>query len=168
MRKTEPGIYSIGHGRKPIELFIAELKSFDIAYLCDVRSVPYSRFNPQYNQKALKAELEKQAITYVYLGEELGGRPGESSCYINGVVSYELVAGKPFFREGLERLLTANNKRLRIAIMCSETKPEDCHRSRLIGKELLERGLSVRHITKENTFILQQDLVFTKPKKEKR
>lgn len=157
---NESFIYSVGHGRKPIELFLKELHSFSIAFLCDVRSTPYSRFNPQYNRESLKASLEKAGIAYVYLGDLLGGQPKDGNCYINGNISYTKVAEQDFFKRGIERLLTAQHKGIRIAMMCSETKPEDCHRSRLIGHELLKLGLSLKHITGEEELKRQEELVF--------
>ncbi|MFL5752608.1 MAG: DUF488 family protein [Bacteroidia bacterium] len=155
----ETYIYSIGHGRKPIEVLIEELRSFEITYLADVRSIPYSRFNPQYNQHALKQELEKHGITYVYLGDLLGGRPKNEDCYPDGKISYEIIVAKSFFKEGLKRLLTAQQKHIPVAVMCSETKPEECHRSRLIGKELLNLNLSVKHIIGIKELKQQDELV---------
>src|SRR5699024_11881552 len=82
-------IYSIGHGNKKIEDFIAELKSFEIQFLLDIRSKPYSKWNPQFNQAALDLELENNGITYVFVGDTLGGLPEDRSCYdYNGKVVY--------------------------------------------------------------------------------
>jgi uncharacterized protein (DUF488 family) len=159
-------IYSIGHGRKPIEQFVRELLSFDVLYLCDVRSVPFSRFNPQYNQKMLHKTMEQYHIRYLHLGEQLGGRPSDPSCFDNDKLSYELMAQQDFFLEGISRLKEALQKNLRIAIMCSESDPAVCHRSLLIGKELLKQGISVRHILGENKFILQDNILIKKPKKK--
>lgn len=144
---SETSIYSIGHGNKSIEDFIAELKEHHVAYLLDIRSKPYSKWNPQYNQKALELELEKNNITYVFVGDSLGGLPEDRSCYdSNGKVVYDLIKDKDFFKKGLERIITANEKHIRLAMMCSESKPEECHRSKLIGQELLKEKISVKHI----------------------
>ena len=100
-------IYSIGHGNKKVEDFIAELKSFDIEYLLDIRSKPYSKWNPQFNQEALELELKNNDITYVFVGDTLGGLPKDRSCYDKNVkVVYDLIAEKDFFKEGLNRLTT--------------------------------------------------------------
>lgn len=140
-------IYSIGHGTKKIEEFISELKSFDINFLLDIRSKPYSKWSPHFNQIPLESELKKNAITYVFVGDTLGGLPADRSCYDDdGKVAYDLIKEKPFFLEGLRRLLVANEKKVRLAIMCSESKPEECHRSKLIGQELLKRDISLNHI----------------------
>ena len=142
-------IYSIGHGNKKIEDFIAELKSFNIQFLLDIRSKPYSKWNPQFNQSALEAELKKNKITYVFVGDTLGGLPEDRSCYNReGKVVYDLIKEKDFFKEGLKRLTTANDKGIYLAIMCSESKPEECHRSKLIGQELLKKDISLNHIVR--------------------
>jgi uncharacterized protein (DUF488 family) len=145
MRNTT--IYSIGHGNKKIEDFISELKSFDIKYLLDIRSKPFSKWNPQFNQKELKFKLKENGITYVFVGDTLGGLPEDRSCYdFNGKVVYDLIKEKHFFKKGLNRLTTANDKKIKLAIMCSESKPEECHRSKLIGQELLKKDISLNHI----------------------
>lgn len=155
MRDTT--IYSIGHGNKDIEDFIAELKSFDIEYLLDIRSKPFSKWNPQFNQSALELELKKHEIIYVFVGDTLGGLPEDRSCYdYNGKVVYDLIKEKDFFKEGLNRLTTANDKKIRLAIMCSESKPEECHRSKLIGQELLKKEISLKHIVSTSRVKSQQ------------
>jgi len=144
-------LYSIGHGNKTIEKFIKELKQFDIEYLVDVRTTPFSKWNPQFNQDALKLILKKHDIGYIFLGDKIGGLPSDKSCYTEeGKIDYELVREKNFFQEGLERLVKANSKQIRIAMMCSETNPEECHRSKLIGKELLLKGIDTNHILNQD------------------
>lgn len=140
-------IYSIGHGNKKFEDFLNELNSFNVKYLIDVRTSPYSKYNPQYNREFLKSNLETANITYVYLGENLGGLPSDRSCYIEGKVSYDLIKDKDFFKIGLVRLIKAYEKDINVALMCSETKPEECHRSKLIGQELLKKNIPIHHIT---------------------
>lgn len=153
-------IYSIGHGNKKIEDFIAELKSFKIQFLLDIRSKPYSKWNPQFNQGDLDLELEKNGITYVFVGDTLGGLPEDRSCYdYNGKVVYDLIKEKDFFKQGLERLTTANEKKINLAIMCSESKPEECHRSKLIGQELLNKEISLKHIVSDKRIKSQETVM---------
>ena len=160
-------IYSIGHGNKKIEDFIKELKSFDIHFLFDIRSKPYSKWNPQFNQNQLKFELKKNEITYVFVGDVLGGLPDDRSCYnYEGKVVYDLIKEKDFFKKGLERLTNANAKQISLAIMCSESKPEECHRSKLIGQELLKKEVSLNHIV-SNTRIKSQQTVMNELTKGK-
>ncbi|MCF8308708.1 MAG: DUF488 domain-containing protein [Bacteroidales bacterium] len=156
----ESTIYSIGHGNKKIEDFIDELKNYEISYVLDVRTKPYSKWNPQFNQPALKSKLKEETIQYVYAGDKLGGLPDDSSCYDNnGKVMYNIIKQKDFFKQGLKRITTANNKRIRLAIMCSESKPEQCHRSKLIGQELLKNKISVKHIISSGNTKSQETVI---------
>lgn len=153
-------IYSIGHGNKKIEDFIAELKSFNIEYLLDIRSKPFSKWNPQFNQAALEEELKLHGIKYVFVGETLGGLPNDRSCYdFDGKVVYDLIKEKDFFKEGLNRLTTAHEKKIQLVIMCSESKPEECHRSKLIGTELLKKGISIIHIVSKRRIKSQETIL---------
>lgn len=100
-------LYSIGHGARKTEDFIKLLKQYGIRYVADVRSFPQSRLHPQFNRKALENSLGVEEITYVFLGDQLGGRPADKTCYIDGVIDYERVATKDFYKIGIERLKTA-------------------------------------------------------------
>jgi uncharacterized protein (DUF488 family) len=140
-------LYTIGHGNRKLEDFLALLKEFGIEYLIDVRSQPYSKFNPQYNQNDLKFFLERNGIKYVFMGDNIGGRPKDTSCYDDeGKVDYEAVKTKEFFINGIERLKTAYNKDINVVIMCSESKPCECHRSKLIGRVLNTENIILKHI----------------------
>lgn len=140
-------LYSIGHSNQSREAFLSLLQKYSIAYLIDIRSRPYSRFNPQYNQKALDHFLSEHDIRYVFMGNELGGRPEDPSCYnTNGYPDYEKMKTKDFFIKGINWLRTAYEKEIPAAIMCSEGNPAQCHRSRLIGKALLKEGIILQHI----------------------
>ncbi|AXP80541.1 hypothetical protein CJ739_1452 [Mariniflexile rhizosphaerae] len=139
-------IYSIGHGNKSIDSFINELKKYDIEYLLDVRTSPMSKFNPQFNRPLLEEDLKKHLITYMFAGEQLGGLPKDPSCYTNGKVDYSKIRQKPFFQDAIKVLIEANKENMKIALMCSESNPAECHRSKLIGQELLEHNISLNHI----------------------
>ena len=140
-------LYTIGHGNRKQEDFLALLKDFAIEYLIDVRSQPYSKFNPQYNQNELKFFLESNAIKYIFMGDTIGGRPKDTSCYDNdGKVNYEAVKTKDFFINGIDRLKTAYEKDINVVLMCSESKPCECHRSKLIGKVLIIDQIELKHI----------------------
>lgn len=139
-------IYSIGHGNKSIDSFIGELKEFSIEYLLDVRTIPISKYNHQFNGPLLEDDLVKNSITYVYAGDELGGLPKDPSCYTNGKVDYSKIRKKPFFQEAIKVLVEIYNNNMRVALMCSESNPGECHRSKLIGQELLEHNISINHI----------------------
>ena len=147
METNKIALYSIGHGNRKPEDFLNLLKNFSIEYLIDVRSQPHSKFNPQFNRNVIKFFLEENHIKYVFMGDELGGRPKDNSCYDNdGKVDYEKVKSKAFFQNGIKRLKTAYNKSINVVIMCSESKPVECHRSKLIGRALDADNIVIKHI----------------------
>jgi uncharacterized protein (DUF488 family) len=140
-------IYTIGHSNHPIEHFVTLLQQHGIQALADVRSNPYSRFNPQFNREKLQASLAAAGgIRYVFLGEELGARAKDPSCYDEeGRVSYAKLAKTSLFRKGIERLQTGLQQH-RIAIMCAERNPLECHRTILVSRELEKVGIPITHI----------------------
>ena len=145
MSREEGLVLTIGHSNHSLEAFVALLRQYDVTALADVRSAPYSRFNPHFNRKALDAALREHGIAYLFLGRALGGRPDDPSCYEDGRVRYDRLAQTALFREGLERVIE-DAGRERIALMCAEKEPLDCHRTLLVGRSLDERGLAVAHI----------------------
>ncbi len=146
MNCTGGAVLTIGHSNHALEKFIELLRRHRVTALADVRSAPYSRFNPQFNREPLAASLKAEGIAYVYLGRELGGRPGDRGCYDDdGRVLYGRVAATEPFRRGLERVVEGA-ARFRIALMCAEKEPLRCHRTLLVAHELDKRGVGVGHI----------------------
>src|ERR1700692_4202888 len=95
-RLTTIPIYTIGYGNRSIEEFIQLLQAYNIQYLVDIRSQPYSRFSPDFSQKALQQHLKQHNIGYIFMGKELGGRPKDSSAYKeDGKIDYEKLAALP-------------------------------------------------------------------------
>ena len=128
--------------------------------MLDIRSKPYSKWSPHFNQAQIEMELKKNGIIYVYAGDSLGGLPEDRSCYdYQGKVVYDKIKNKDFFKNGLKRLITANDNQIKIAIMCSESKPEECHRTKLIGQELLKVNISVNHIISYKKFKTQETVM---------
>lgn len=152
-------LYTIGHGNITFDAFLALLTAQQIELLVDVRSAPYSRYVPHFNQNALQHALSAAQIKYSFAGAQLGGRPTDPTCYRDGqvpdpkmerakylkLVDYAEVAKRPFYLAGIERLLSLSDQ-FRTVVMCSEENPDHCHRSALIQKTLLERGVAVFHI----------------------
>ena len=152
-------IHTIGYGSRSLDDFVSVLKTHEIGYLIDVRSAPYSRFKPEFSKNALEAHLREHGIRYIYLGDKLGGQPDDPTCYADGKVIYDEVRRRPFFQEGLARVEAAFGRRLRVVLMCSEGKPEQCHRSKLIGQALLEHGIPVTHIDQNGELVSQADVI---------
>src|ERR1700730_12499176 len=139
-------IYTIGHSNHPIERFLGLLQPHGITAVADVRSTPYSRFNPQFRREKLQAALAGIGIHYVFLGAELGARSQDPACYdSDGRVSYARLAGTDLFRKGIERL-KAGMAEHRILLMCAEREPLECHRTILVARELVREGVAVTHI----------------------
>lgn len=141
-----PTLWSLGHSNITIDEFIDLVRSHDIEVIADVRSTPFSRYTPHFNQEILKQSLERAGIKYQFMGETLGGRPPEPEMYDSqGHVLYSELAHNFRFQSGIEQLcIKAEN--LRIAMMCSEESPEKCHRRLLISRVLRSQGVETRHI----------------------
>lgn len=137
-------LHTIGHSTHPVEDCIALLQQHGIEVVCDVRSSPYSRYNPQYNRENLIPELKSAGIKYVFLGGELGPRSEDPACYEDGQVSYRQLARTALFQEGLRRL-REGMKRYRVSLLCAEKDPLTCHRTILICRELRAEA-DIRHI----------------------
>lgn len=155
-------IFTIGYGAREITSFVTTLQNYQIAYLLDVRSKPYSRYKPDFSKQALEDHLKRAGIRYVFMGDTLGGQPEDPACYTDGKVSYEKVEQQLFYRQGIGRLRQAWQQQLRVAIMCSEGKPEQCHRSTLIGKTLAAEGILVMHIDENDQLISQAEAIVRK------
>jgi uncharacterized protein (DUF488 family) len=143
-------IYTIGHSTHSIERFIELLQTNGITAIGDVRSAPYSRMNPQFSRELVREALKEAGIVYVFLGEELGARSKNPSCYRHGKVDYELLARTELFQAGLERVRKGACTH-RIALMCAEKDPLDCHRTILVARNLVEQGVSVSHIISDGS-----------------
>jgi uncharacterized protein (DUF488 family) len=128
-----------------LEAFVSLLKPYGVTALVDVRSVPYSRLNSHFNRDALASNVEAHGVKYLFLGHQLGGRSEDPSCYENGRVQYARLARTSSFREGIERVVNGAG-RYRIALMCAEKEPLECHRTILVAPVLVERGIRVEHI----------------------
>ncbi len=139
-------IFTIGHSNHELDHFICLLKSNKIDVLVDVRSHPYSRFASHFSKNDLKKAIQANGIKYLFLGKELGGQPVGSEFYdSDGFVLYSRLAESPLFLEGIERLMDGI-KTYRVALMCSEKNPSNCHRRLLVGRVLSNRGAQVHHI----------------------
>jgi uncharacterized protein (DUF488 family) len=145
MRPMKAAIYTIGHSNHAALRFIDLLQGAGIECVADVRSVPFSRRNPQFSQKALIASLKDAGIEYWFLGDALGARPKDEGCYEGGMVSYARIAETEAFRNAVDALI-ARSESTHIALMCAEKEPLDCHRTILVGRALAQRGVELRHI----------------------
>ena len=147
---TEAQIFSIGHSNHSLDKFLSLLESSKINMVVDVRSAPFSRMFPQFNQDTLKKSLGENSIGYLFLGDQIGGRSNDPEDYLDGQVLYKALAQKEGFKTSIERLKEGSAK-YRIALMCSEKEPLDCHRTLLISQALDSCDIPVGHIHADGT-----------------
>lgn len=143
-------LLTLGHSTHPIERFIALLKGANATAVADVRSSPYSRYSPQYSKDALRGALSEAGIAYTFLGKEFGARSADPSCYRNGKVQYSKLAQSALFADGMQRVFEGL-KKYRIAFVCAEKDPIECHRALLVARAFSNKGNSVSHIHSDGT-----------------
>ena len=153
-RWPDESVFTVGHSTLPIERFIALLDAYGIRRLADVRTVPRSRRNPQFNADALASALRAQSIEYVPL-PALGGlrharkdsaNTGWRNESFRGYADYMQTQA---FADGLDALIRMSRE-LRTAIMCAEAVPWRCHRS-LVADALEVRGIPVVEILSDRS-----------------
>ena len=168
MTTTHGPVFTIGHSNHESDVFVALLRKHGVDVVVDVRSAPYSRYLPQ---EALRAA----GIAYVFRGRELGGQPADRACYdADGRVMYDALAETAAFSEGIgfvldtvsvrpepvegrtdtaphsmqrsETIRERTDTARRMALMCSEKEPLECHRTLLIAQTLAKSSVAVAHI----------------------
>jgi uncharacterized protein (DUF488 family) len=150
-------LYTIGHSHLEMEAFTGMLKKHGVQAVADVRSAPYCRWAPHFNREKLSGALKTAGFDYVFLGDQLGGRPRDPGVYSGGRVDYRKLANAPYFQEGIRRLIKGSEK-YTIAVMCSEKDPVNCHRALLIGRCLERLEVPVRHILANGSVETQADM----------
>ncbi|MGK7939180.1 MAG: DUF488 family protein [Crocosphaera sp.] len=150
-------LFTIGYSNLEINLFISFLKQHNITALADVRSAPYSKYRPNFNKDNLKNNLLNSGIQYVFLGQELGARPQDKSCYIDGKALYENIAKTELFYQGIDRIIKGSHS-YNIALMCAEKDPITCHRSILVCQHLKQFTLEINHILQDGSLESHQQL----------
>jgi hypothetical protein len=138
--------FTVGHSNHDVAAWLALVRSHGIEVVVDVRSSPYSGYVPQFDKELVRTALEEAGIRYLFLGEELGGRPTNPEYYdAKGRVLYSRVCNDDRFKSGIARLETGI-ARYRVALMCGEENPAHCHRRLLIGRVLVEHGHTMLHV----------------------
>jgi uncharacterized protein (DUF488 family) len=146
-----PVVWTVGHSNHGLDAFSHLVLGQRIEFLVDVRSFPYSRFAPHFNRDELQAAMTERGVRYLFLGEELGGRPAHEEHYdAEGHALYGRMSEEQPFKAAIERLIDGAHRH-RIALVCSEGNPHDCHRRLLVGKVLSDRGVELRHILPDGT-----------------
>ncbi len=138
-------IYTIGHGVQPVDALIGKLTGHNVDLVVDVRSHPVSSRAPQFCRDTLTDALTSAGIDYAWVGKALGGRPPRHLLTPGGAPDYERMVGEPATAAALDRVAECAATRT-LALLCSESRPEQCHRTRMLEPELERRGVTVEHI----------------------
>lgn len=151
-------LFTLGHSHHSLDTFLRLLEENGVMTLVDVRTAPYSRFNPQFNKDNLERTLPERGLQYAFAGKFLGGRPPDPLCYKKRTlppegadylheVDYPEVMKREWFVKAIARLLEMADEQT-TAILCSEEDPAQCHRHHLIAKYLLREhpDVKVQHI----------------------
>ncbi len=150
-------LFTVGYSGHDQRSFTSILLDSNIDVICDVRSTPYSRYKPEFSRAPLKKILNDVGMKYVFLGGQLGARPADRSCYVNGQATYQRIAKSEFFAAGLHRV-RSGAKRLNLALMCSESDPIECHRAILVCRELNDMQERICHIRGDGSVETQAEL----------
>lgn len=145
--------YTIGHSTRNLEDLIYIIKQYKINCIMDVRKVPYAsnEYSKIFNRESLDIKLKAKGINYIYYGKELGGSVKEEGIIDeDGDVDFDKIIINPIFQKGIEKVRIEIEKGQKIALLCSERNPLNCHRSILIGYVLSKIGIFIEHIIDEN------------------
>ena len=150
-------LYSIGHSNQSLEEFLGLLNAHGVNCVIDVRSVPASKYSPQFNQDGLRIFLKANGVQYLYFGYEFGAR--RTDCLDDsGQVDFEQAVETPLFQQGAGRVMKGLEKGFSIAFMCSEADPLECHRFSLVSRYFHNHGVKVLHILKGAELASQEDV----------
>ncbi len=150
-------LYTVGHSTYPVEHFLELLRKFNVQYIIDVRSTPYSRFASQYNSDALSAVLKKNGIEYFHMGKFFGARQEDKQYYPNNYLDFEMFRQSDLFKKGMLNIENGLEK-YNIALMCTEKNPIDCHRAIMVARGFELDGIDVKHILHDGSEISQYQL----------
>jgi uncharacterized protein (DUF488 family) len=154
----QPILFTIGHSNHELERLLELLQQHAIEILADVRSQPWSRYSPQFNAEPLKHALRASGIKYLFLGDQLGGRPEGPEFYDEaGYVLYHRIAEAPWFIDGIERL-RGGIRKARVALMCSEEDPSTCHRFLLVSRVMSSHDVNIQHIRGDGQLQSEEEL----------
>ncbi|MDD4365500.1 MAG: DUF488 domain-containing protein [Synergistales bacterium] len=139
-------VFTVGHSNQSLEAFLALLERHAVEGIVDVRSTPYSRYVSHFGREPLREALKKAGRFYLFLGDALGGLPGDGTFFDGeGHVLFGKIAATEVFKAAVGRLLKGA-ERFRLALTCGEEEPSGCHRHCMVGRVLRERGVRVLHI----------------------
>lgn len=152
-------IYTIGHSNYTMERLIDMLKYYNINCVVDIRGTPYSKYNIQFDKEAIRYTLTNAGFVYIYMGEELAAKRIRKDSYNNeGYSNFEEVIKEEEFKRGVERLKNGCEKGYKIVLLGAMQDPIRCHRSILVGRELVKNDFDVKHILDDYSIATQDDI----------
>jgi uncharacterized protein (DUF488 family) len=144
-----PLVRTVGHSNASLSNFLKLLSGGEITAVIDVRSVPYSRF-PHFGRERLTRSLGMVGMSYRFLGDSLGGKPSSPAVCTNGRADFDKMAATTSFHRGIDLVLKLADQE-RVALMCSEHEPLQCHRCVLVGRALAQQGVGIEHILRDGS-----------------
>lgn len=153
-------IYTAGYGNRGFEGFLALLRELGITHLVDVRSVPQSGYWEDFRKERLALLMRDTEIKYVWMGDTLGGVENSPVlCKDPDSVDLEPLRQEPKLALGVTKLIeAASDPSRKILLMCGCLRPHRCHRSRLLGPAIVERGVELLHISDKGVPVPQQQV----------
>lgn len=152
-------IYTIGHSNYTMERLIDMLEYYNINCVVDIRGTPYSKYNIQFDKEAIRYTLTNAGFVYIYMGKELAAKRIRKNSYNNeGYSNFEEVIKEEEFKRGVERLKNGCEKGYKIILLGAMQDPIRCHRSILVGRELVKNEFDVKHILDDYSIVTQDDI----------
>ena len=145
MDNPQKRLFTIGYSGFTLTQFVSRLKQYHIGIVVDVRSTPYSKFRPEFNRENLENGLTREQVDYVWMGDSLGARVDDPTCYRDGRADYSLIAGRAKFQEGIE-LIRKWVSKCPVVLLCAEKDPIQCHRMILICRNIHDNTIRIDHI----------------------
>ncbi len=152
-------IYTLGHSNYSFDKLIKILKKYNINCVVDIRAIPYSKYNTQYNKESFQSNLKKLGYTYIYMADEFGVKRKTIESYNDqGYADFEKVILEDDFKKGIQRLKFGCHKGYKIVLLAAVQEPIRCPRAILVGRQLVKEGFDVKHIMHEGDLKSQTDL----------
>ncbi len=155
-----PVLYTAGYGNRGFDGFVVLMAQFGVTHIVDVRAVPKSSYWEDFRRENLMDLMPRRGFKYVYMGDTLGGvRDSAVLCKDPDSVDIQPLFADPELAKGFEALMKAMNAPGRVVcLMCGCMRPHGCHRSRLLGRALLDKGIDLHHIDADNSVVRQSEL----------
>jgi len=151
--------FMVGHSNYQMDYFINLLKSFKIDVVVDIRAVAYCNYAKWFDRENIEFEIKENSIKYIFMGDLLGARYFDEDMLLdNGRVNFLEIQKLSCYKEGFKRVVNGVKKRFRVAIMCAEKEPFDCHRTFLLSRDLQKEKIEPIHILEDGSFLTQRDI----------